>query len=129
MIEQLIVTQLNNDAGLTALVGSRIYPYRLPADTSMPAITYRLLESPEDQALESGTGLYRSLYRFYCYGSTYLSSVAVDNALSAALTNWTISSGGVTVQSTRIRNKIDYDDPEIKVLIRIVDFVMWHYGR
>lgn len=129
MIEQLLYTQLGTIAALTTLVGDRIFPYRLAPDTLAPAITYQLVEAPEQLNLSGGSGLHRSIYRFFCYGSSYSDAVAVDEALVAGLSGWTASSGGVTIQSTNLRNRLDYDDPETKLLVRVVDIIIWHYGR
>jgi len=76
---------LTSDAGVTALVGTRIYPLILPQNPTLPAISYGLISAIRDTNLSSMVGLVEVRYQFDCWALTLLEAEAMADALRAAL--------------------------------------------
>ena len=53
MIERTLFNRLSIFAGLTGLVGTKIYPIVLPQDCQLPAITYRRVSVPPREPMIS----------------------------------------------------------------------------
>ena len=64
MIQEAIYTRLQAVAGLTALVGTRVYPRLMPQNPTYPAITYLLIASPRERAMGSDPGIVHSRWQF-----------------------------------------------------------------
>lgn len=130
-IEEGLYHFLTNNAGLVALVGTRVYPNRLPQSGTLPALTYQRIDSPRiathDTAGASGTA--RPRFQFDCWGATYATCKAVSDALRAALNGYRGTMGAadpVTVQSALIQDET-YDDFEDAGMGRMAtDYIIWH---
>jgi len=123
-IESVIYSRLSGYAGLTALVGTRIYPNFVPQNTAAPCVSFQLVASVEPQAMGAGTGVIRSRFQFSVF-------VAKDNLLSgknvmaqvkAALKRYRDSGSSPVVQDTFFLNEVDIYDSETEEHQLIVDF-------
>lgn len=70
-IGKVIRTTLLADAGISAVVGSRIHPNVLPMNTSFPAIMYTVLNTKSDSHLSGTTGIAESMLQLDAYGQDY----------------------------------------------------------
>jgi hypothetical protein len=138
--EEALVIILKNDPGLTALVGSRIYPGVLPQLVVFPAIAYRLTNREHMERLEQrgSAGLVRSTFRLYScskgtsgVSSAYGETKKVDAAVIQCLLGFhgTVSNTGtppasLEVQHVRHVNTLEfYDDAtETWQVVTEVDF-------
>ena len=118
-LEQAVYAYLSGFAGLTALVGNRIYPRRLPQDANYPAVTYQRISRLPIRT--SGTvPATRSRFQFTCWGadvpgvkSGYDQAKAVAEQVRLALQNYAGlmgGTGGVNVLDATLENEIDIDD-------------------
>ena len=55
-IQSEIYSRLSGYAALTAIVGTRICPIRLPQNTSFPAVTFQIISANRPSAFSSDTG-------------------------------------------------------------------------
>lgn len=129
---------LNNNSGVTDLVGTKIYPLRLPIKTEYPAITFQLIDSiPENQ--KSGRANYfnaRVQVNCFCVDTDTLSgnqgsinlARAVKSALeriSAATKATVLSATSINVINTTLLSESDLTDDNSDyegVFYRVLDF-------
>lgn len=115
-IEALIFTRLSGFAGLTALIGTRIYPNIAPQNATWPFVTYRRVTSTRPAAMGSDSGVVRARFQFDTFAEDDDSKVGFDDAsavrdqLRAALKRWR-DAGPPVVQDTFLVSEIDlYED-------------------
>lgn len=131
-VEQGLVSYLTGYAGLTALVSTRIYPYMIPQDATLPCVTYQRIGTP--RTLTHGdtgaTGtLARPRIQFSCWAATLSSAMDIAYQLRAALNGKKGSIGtapnNVTVRAILVDNELDDRDPETKLFRVIADYLVW----
>lgn len=118
-----LVTHLKQTAALTALIGERIYPERLPESTTetpntMPLITYQLLEEPVNTT-HTNNNLFRAVVQIDAWGGSYKSADAVAQALFNALHGYKGNLGGVETGAIQRTGKRDASDQNV-ALHRII---------
>jgi hypothetical protein len=84
-IENAIYTMLNGHAGLSALVGVRIYPMYLPQTPTLPACAYRLTSAQTISLLATDTNIIEARYEIAVFSKTYDQCVATADQLRQAL--------------------------------------------
>jgi hypothetical protein len=125
-IEEGIVTFLKSDAPLTAVIGSRVYPMRLPQGETLPAVTYQRISSPPRSSHDGASTLKNPRFQFKSWGETYADARTVADLLKAALDGYVGLMGTVAVQNTIIMNDLDYNDPQTETYQGVVDAIIWH---
>ena len=90
-----LVTALRADTGLSAIVGSQIYPSDLDTRALLPALVYRLVSGVDIARSHTDYGFDRLLWQFDCYASTHHGASelawAVKSAFDARLDGETIN--------------------------------------
>ena len=78
---------LRLNAGVSALVSTRIYPVVLPQNVDFPAIAFRRIQRDQVERLEprSSSGLARSRFRLFSTATTYLQAIQVAEAVRLCL--------------------------------------------
>lgn len=128
--EKVINSLISADAGVQAVVGTRIYPSRLPQNTTMPAIAYQVVSGTELTPIDAQAGyqIMRTRVQITAMGKNY---VDVKNALEAVRLACLYKSGtiaGVKVISiTRDIVGPDTRDDDLSIYIQSIDFVVMHY--
>jgi hypothetical protein len=84
-IKDDIYTRLSGDAGVTALVGTRIYRRVLPQDSTLPAITYTQVSERPLVNLDGENTTRNARFQFDCFGSTDSAAEDLADALRAAM--------------------------------------------
>jgi len=84
-IESTLFAALNNDATLTALVGSRIYPQVAPDNAAVPYMTYQLIATEAHNKLSAAPGSERKLLQVNCISNSYAEAKSMAEASKAAI--------------------------------------------
>lgn len=84
-IETNLYTTLSNDAGVTALVGTRIYPNPAPEGAEKPLISYFVVAGSRFQTIPGVGDATRKRIQINCHANTYSSAKAVAAAVISAL--------------------------------------------
>lgn len=109
---------LVDDAGVSALVGTRVYPRVIPQKPTYPLIVFRLIGGDSDMDLSGGSGFAEATIDVACFSmdqSTGITDVAtIDEAVRAAATAYrgtvlTVFINEIT--STRPRDDEDQPTP------------------
>lgn len=113
-----VYSELSGDAGLTALVGTRIYPQWLPQDTTLPAVTFAQVSENPQNTIGGELALKNHQYQFDVFASSYSSAQAVAAALNTAV------AGASAFEAYRLTQQ-DLYEPQTEVHRVSVDFSIW----
>ena len=83
-----LFTRMTTHAGLSALVGTRVYPVQFRQSGTLPAIRYTTIGSTTPSAMGSDVGLTDYRYQIDIIDSTYSGANAVRVQLKLALVRW-----------------------------------------
>ena len=118
MTEAKLYTALTGHAGLSALVGTRVFPVILPQNVTLPAVRYQRITGGQVTAHSGYTGLENPRYQIDAWANTFDAARAIAKQIRLAMTSATTFTAIVLT---------DFDDyePE-KNLFRIsLDFSVW----
>lgn len=121
MISTALYSRLSTDAGVTALVGTRIYPQRGPENATYPLVLYQMIDSGPVRDLASATDHFRTLMQIESYATTQLAAEAIAAAVRASL-DYKINQtwGGVSIPASRFDDQFDSGFDEGSNLHRII---------
>lgn len=119
---EALYSHLSGNAGVSALVGARVFPVVVPQGEPRPAIAYFKVSDPPGRTF--GRRFFaRPRYQFNCWGVTYESARAVGDAVKAALETYAGmmgGDGGVKVRMTFFQGDQDlYDEPTGQTVVAI----------
>ena len=121
LLEEAIYTRLSGFAGLTALVGTRIYPDDRPHGALLPAVVFGLVTEIRHSALGTDTPIVRATYQFSCFAggpgvdNGSLVSVNVKRQVQLALQRFRGTVAGVVIQDCFLQNAVALRELEIDV--------------
>jgi hypothetical protein len=111
-----IYTHLTTDAGVAALVGTRVYPVTGPQQDEDSAVPSMLVYALSDRRHEYSMGAKQMVYdtwTFVCVAGNYDTAHSINDALIASLDHRRITlggTGGVDVQTMQIVSSQDVPD-------------------
>lgn len=105
--EAVLAQQITGNAGLAALVGTRVYPVLAPATASLPFVTWRRSGIQRSQTLGAPMGLPRVSVEYGIYGTTYEQARDVADRMRAVLDGYGGTVLGCTVQQVSLENESD----------------------
>lgn len=131
IIEEVLSTILENDAGVGALCGDRIYPQVIPQGGTVPAVTYDRTSGERIRALDGVDGVASPRFEFICWAATYLAAVELKNAVRAALEGYTGTILGVSILFINLTDTSDIVDASPgqanrRRFGRRMNFDVWH---
>lgn len=115
-IGKYIVAVLAADAGVSAIVGTRIYPVFVPQGATFPCVLYMVKNEPLDQTKGHPGYHDTALVTFHLWAeynerqAAYSKLEDLDAAIRAALDNVEGTTAGVTVESCNYMGSIDGRD-------------------
>jgi len=129
-IGEALYSYLSSYAGLTALVGNRIYPLILPQGVTLPAVTYTQISGPRVHCMGSDPGLTHPRFQVSVWAESYSDMATVAAQVRAALQDYSGTMGGddgVVVQRIFLEDETDRNfEPNTKTFRRDLDFIIWH---
>lgn len=125
-----LTSHLLNHAGLSALIGTRVYPEKMPASTSatpntMPLVTYQLIDEPM-VTTHTNNNLFMARVQIDAWGGSYKSAHAVADQVFLALQGYRGAMGDQSVEvGGCFRNaKRDQSNEDVELFRVIQDFVI-----
>ena len=114
------------DATVSGLIGSRMYPNHAPQNPTYPLLVYRRRETRRDYSMDGPTELVMSLYEFVAYSSDYGEAWETMNAVISHMDQFRGSSGGVTyTHCLWVFDRDDYDD-KIEKHMAVARIDIWY---
>lgn len=134
MIESAVYTAVIADAGLTAAIGSRLYPAVAPADADLPLAVYLGTGDRELLSVRGGVVLRGWAVHLDVFAAGYAAAKSAAAAIEAAfraLRGQAIGSGAYKVRSVRRETRDDSHLPPVHADERGtfsvgVDLVVWY---
>lgn len=130
-IEAAVYSRLSAVAGVTALVGTRIYPVQAPQTATKPYIVFRVVNESHEHHMAGAAGLAAPRVQLDIYATTSLAAAQAGEAVRLALQGWRGVAGGVQVRNSHLENRLTFADsqsdgtdvPSFRVTM---DFLMTH---
>jgi hypothetical protein len=129
MSEPNFYEYLRNIPAVAAVVGSRIYPDKLPQNPVLPAVVYQRVGGIR-QTLYCGTdGLVDGNYQLDIYGKTRATTKDASDAVFNALIDYSGMMGATIVKDCTLSTDFDSVDPEPGLLRRTQLWDVWYVER
>ena len=129
-IESVLFTRLTGYAGLTALIGKRLYALVMPqakgTEKKLPCIVFQEISNKHIYSHSGESNLARSRYQFSCYDKTFAGARAVARQLQSALSAWSDMTVTPAVSVCFLDAEIDLYDSTLETFRAVRDFVIWH---
>lgn len=127
-MEAALFKHLSTQAGVTALVGTRIYPLVLPQNVAYPAIRYQRISTPRVYSKSGPSGDSRPRLQIDCWALTYGDAKRLADAVETAMKGFAGTHNGHRVASVVCDDEQDgYEpDPAPPVYRRTLDFLIWY---
>jgi len=124
-IPALVKGALSADAGVTAIVATRIYPIKLPQNPTYEALTYQRISNTG----QDGTSTLRmSRWQINCWAEQYGEAQVLATAVKAALEEYINLLGTPGINMARVVNELDDWDEDAEVYRVIVDVILHTTG-
>ena len=122
-LRQTIFSTMTSDVAVSALIGNRCYPQRLPEDVELPAVSWFLVSDVDVGYRSHGESTPRSVARiqFNCYGETSDQSNELADAVTAL---WSGLQNLPDIGWAQIANKLEDFDTGLNRHRSIVDVRM-----
>lgn len=125
-IEEVIFTKLTAHAGLSALIGSRVYPDQLPQRPTLPAITYQRISTQFHATRDQAHGsLERPRFQFDCWAGSRATSRAVAQQLRLALVTLPQASNP-RIDVALVQDDFNILEAEPNRFRAVMDAFIWH---
>lgn len=131
-LAEAVFDYLSNDPGVSALVGDRIYPFRLPekivVTPGVPGfigVTWQQVSAgstPTFDPVEEYDTWISARVQFNCWAYTGDGAMTLGEAVLAALSGYDGSIGGDLIQSSFLVNELDIYEVPTKFFRRILEF-------
>lgn len=125
-VEAGLYAHLSTDAGVNALVGTRIYPLLVPLDATLPAIAYQRISGPRDHHHQGASGLAVARIQLTYVGGSYSEAKQVAAAVRATLDGRRGGLGSTTVGSIMLDNERDEWSTGFELPVVQQDYVIWY---
>lgn len=130
-VEEVIADRLAANAGVSALVGTRVYQLKLPMVPGLPAVRVQLIDEVTSYHFRGEEGLTRARVQVDSYGKEvgptdpYATVSAVADAVHTALSGAVFTlSGRRVVAIFRIDRDVLYEGAELRLLRIRQDFTV-----
>jgi len=120
--EQILYDLLRHDAAVSASLGDRIFPVRLPDEVILPAMTYLKASCIRYASHGGPSKLASSRFQLDCYSADYLEAKRLALAVVSALHG---KKGG-DIQAAFNENETDSFSPDTGIYRVTADVLIWH---
>ena len=84
-MEEALIAKLLADAGVSALVGARVYPGMRPQAGLLPAVVFNMISKNPSYSDDGEDGITEARVQLDCWGATYTDAKKAARAVTAAL--------------------------------------------
>lgn len=106
MIEQDLVTRLNADVDVAALVGTRVYSAPMPEKATLPAVQWQLIGDTSDRVAAGVLNYRRARIQVTAWDEERLTAINTATAVRNCLDGWQSSA----VHMAWVTNEVDLFD-------------------
>lgn len=121
-VGKVIYDLLSNDASISALVGSRIYPVFAPQEAADPCITYGVEQTTYYETKEAASTLQKNDSTINVFSKTYSECEDIAELVISVLDRYSGTNNGVKVSNTVITDRTRSFDGVDRVYVNILEF-------
>lgn len=125
MIEPALYSLVTGDAGVSALIATRMYPALMPQNVTLPAVSYSVVVAPGDHHGTAASGYVSAIYRIDCWATTFAAARELAQAVREAIDGYrgTVTPAGsplveVTIGAILLESERDLYEDESRVYRR-----------
>lgn len=120
---------ISSQAGVSALIGDRIYPRQLPQGVIYPCIRFLRDDDGGFKDFDGQGGTLMTELQIDCIADTLTQAEAIAAEVSGAMKNYTGAMGGRTVQRVSLESEFDAYEPSLaEGKYRVSQaWTIWHY--
>lgn len=105
--EAAIRSALVSNAGVAAIIGSKVYPVLAPASAGLPFLTWRRISVQRQQGLSGPIGMPSVLLSVDLFAETYEGVRELADAVRLCLDGWGGTTNNVRVANVSLTNEAD----------------------
>lgn len=125
-LEAGLVSHLMADSDVTDVIGTRLYPLRVPQDVALPASAYQVISDSEEHSHDGPSGLVSARLQFTHHGATYEAAKEAAAAVRESIDGFSGTMGSTTVDGVESQRAWDswvegYSTPTVRQ-----DFLVWY---
>jgi hypothetical protein len=113
---------LSNNAGLSALVGTRVFPEIAEQNTALPYVVYTIRSNEPSDTQRGPSELDTASIEVNCFADTYQTAIAISVAVRAAIDRAKGTYSGVNVQSIQYLSEVMGFDEMRRVYFVTADY-------
>jgi hypothetical protein len=130
IVEKGIIAKLLATSGVTSLCSDRIYPGSVPQADPLPAVVVNKISGAPLYTDDGQAGLQSDRVQVDAWAASFLASKTISDAFKAALSGFSGSAGGVTIEFAMIENERDDREGGSNAseyrFRSSVDFIVWY---
>ncbi len=107
MIEPAIVKILRDNAAVSAIIGTQVFPQRAPQQKDLPYVVYEMISSQHMKDMDGASGLANPLFRVTSWETTYKKVKTLAEAVRLALVGFRGTILGTKIQGIFLENQLD----------------------
>lgn len=127
-IEDAIYSHATNDAGIAALIGTRIYPGVATQNPTAPYVVYQRVSSVPISNLADDTDITEARFQFNLYADSYDSAVAVMEAFRTAFVRFKGTVASIVIMDIDLENILDRYNDDLSSFQIAIDLLITHRG-
>ncbi len=127
-IEEALAGYLRSRPGVSALVGTRIYPLKAPQATEAAHVVYGLAGGLHSGGHDGPDGLRSGRISFACTARSYAGAKSVAEAVRAELGGLSATLSGLAVRIPVSYEDEDLYDDTVGLYVVVVDFELFWSG-
>jgi hypothetical protein len=124
-LEEAFYTTATANAGISALIGTRLYPLLIPQTSALPAAAYQRVTSTRETAHDGSTNFVTATLQVSCQATSYASAKALAGAFISAFHGVRGTWGTVEVFRCTVNTELDSDEVEDAATTR-VDLLVYY---
>lgn len=126
MIEAALYSLLTTTAEISAIVGTRVYPVKLPQKPTAPAITYQRIYSARVRSTSGPSGLTRTRIQIDYWATTWEGAKALADTVREAIDGHRCTTAGTRIGSIEVEADRDFYEPDALFYRVSQDLTIWH---
>ena len=125
-LEQALQTRLTGFSGLSALVGTRIYPLILPQPPTLPAVTYQRISASRWSSIPGDDGVAEPRMQVDAWALTYGAAKLAAAQVRLALERWSDDASSPVVLDVFLETDQDIYEPDTDIYRVSADYRVVH---
>ena len=127
MIHEAVYARLKNDSGVSAIVGTRVYPQKAAQGVVLPCVVYTRIGTSDRLLYHSGTTkTATSRFQIDCWAKSPTAALELSEAVVSCLHGWNGTQGGEKIYISQVVDTQDGFDFETGEYVIPVDVEIFH---